>query len=134
MILLDTCVVSESIRPKPDPAYLAWLKYQDPMSLFISVVTLGELHYGAAKSKVAAKQRELNLWITEVGQLFASRIVILDDIVARQWGYLRARYPHARTADAQLGATALAHDFTFATRNVKDFRFEGLDVVNPWES
>jgi len=134
MILLDTCVVSESVKPKPDPTYLAWLKYQDPMALFISVISLGELHYGAARSKAAAKQRELSAWIGDVERLFANRIMVLDDVVARQWGYLRAFYPQTQTVDAQLAATALAHGFTLATRNVKHFRFGGLDVVNPWEA
>ncbi|MEJ0026893.1 MAG: type II toxin-antitoxin system VapC family toxin [Rhizomicrobium sp.] len=134
MILLDTCVVSESVKPKPAPAYLAWLKFQDPTSLFISVISLGELHCGAAKSKAVARKREHNVWIGDVERLFANRIVVLDDVIARQWGYLRAFYPQTQTVDAQLAATALAHGFTFATRHVRHFRFNGLAVVNPWEA
>src|ERR1700712_804532 len=134
MILLDTCVMSESVKPRPHPTYLAWLKRQDPMALFISVISLGELHFGAAKSKAVAKQREHNAWIGDLERLFANRIVVLDDIVARQWGYLRAFHPQTQTVDAQLAATAMAHGFTFATRNVKHFRFDGLTVVNPWQA
>ncbi|HEY0283145.1 MAG TPA: hypothetical protein VGC27_11040 [Rhizomicrobium sp.] len=59
---------------------------------------------------------------------------MLDDIVARQWGYLRAVNPLAHTTDTQLAATALAHGFTFATRNLKHFRFDGLKLANPWEA
>lgn len=133
MILLDTCVVSEGVKPRPDPVFVDWLKYQDSMSLYVSVVTLGELHYGAAKSRTASKQREHNAWIGDVERHFANRIVVIDDVVARQWGYLRAAHSRAQTVDAMLAATAIAHDFTFATRNVKHFRFAGLKLVNPWE-
>jgi len=133
-ILLDTCAVSEGIRPRPNTSFVAWVKYQDPLSLFISVLTLGELHFGVAQLNHAAKERELKAWISDVQRRFADRIVVLDDLIARQWGYLRAKHPHAPTADAQLAATAIAHGFTFATRNVKHFRFGGLKVVNPWEA
>lgn len=134
MFLLDTCVVSEGTKPSPDTSFVAWLRFQDPLSLFISVLTLGELHYGSARLANIAKRREINSWIIDVERRFASRIVVLDDIVARQWGYLRAANPKAQTADAQLAATALAHGFTFVTRNVKHFRFDGLKVVNPWQT
>ncbi len=111
-----------------------WVRYQAPESLFISVLTLGELHFGVAQLDDLAKERELNAWIAMVELQFSSRIVVVDDVVARQWGYLRAAYPKAQTADAQLAATALAHDFIFATRNVKHFKFDGLKVVNPWKA
>jgi hypothetical protein len=125
--------VSEGIRPKPAPSFVDWVRYQDPASLYISVLTLGELHFGVAQLNNPAKERELNIWIAVVEKQFSNRIIVIDDIAARQWGYLRASYPKAQTADAQLAATAMAHDFTFATRNVKDFRFDGLKVVNPWD-
>ncbi|HTQ15277.1 MAG TPA: type II toxin-antitoxin system VapC family toxin [Rhizomicrobium sp.] len=133
MLLLDTCVVSEGVKPAPDPAVIRWMKFQDPMRLFISAVTLGELHFGAAQVSSAAKQRAFVTWVGEVEQRFADRIVVLDDVVARQWGHLRAVHPAAPTADAQIAATALAYGFVFATRNVKHFMFDGLSVVNPWE-
>jgi hypothetical protein len=132
--LLDTCVVSEGIRPKPGAAFVDWVRYQEPASLYISVLTLGELYFGVAQLNNPEKERELNSWIAVVEKQFANRIVVLDDFAARHWGYLRAAYPKAQTADAQLAATAMAHDFTFATRNVKHFRFDGLKLVNPWEA
>ncbi|HEX2592473.1 MAG TPA: type II toxin-antitoxin system VapC family toxin [Rhizomicrobium sp.] len=134
MFLLDTCVISEFIKARPSNAVTAWLRYRDPMALFISVLTLGELHYGVASHNSVSKERELNRWIEDVETRFANRIVVLDDVIARQWGYLRASSPNAPTTDTQLAATALAHGFTFVTRNVKHFRFSGLTVVNPWEA
>jgi predicted nucleic acid-binding protein len=133
MLLLDTCVISEGIRPKPDPAVVRWMTFQNPSELFISAITLGELHFGVAQLRDAAKERELSAWVGEVEQQFANRVVVVDETVARQWGYLRAANPKAPTADAQIAATAVAYDFIFVTRNVKHFRFDGLKVVNPWE-
>lgn len=134
MFLLDTCVISESVKPRPDPAVERWMKFHSPLESFISVLSLGELHYGVARTNDPRKEHELKRWIAEVERRFASRIVVFDDIAARQWGYLRAVYPRAPTTDAQLAATALGHDLIFVTRNLKDFRFQGLAVVNPWDA
>lgn len=132
MFLLDTVVVSESIKPRPDTSVHEWMRFHSPLQSFISVLTLGELYFGVAQLNSPARERELKNWILDVEARFASRIVVFDDLAARQWGYLRAAYPAAPTTDTQLAATALAHDFTFVTRNVRHFHFDGLKVVNPW--
>jgi toxin FitB len=134
MFLLDTCIISESVKTGPDATVDRWMKFNSPSQAFISVLTLGELHYGVARINNAQRERELNRWIAEVERRFASRVVVFDDLAAREWGYLRARYPKAPTTDAQLAATALAHDLTFVTRNATDYGFEGLRVVNPWHA
>lgn len=133
MLLLDTCVVSEFMRPRPAQAVLRWLRFTNPGELFLSVLTLGELYYGVAGERSALKERELIAWITDIEKRFADRVLVVDDIVARQWGYLRAIAPKAPAVDTQLAATAIAHGFTFVTRNVKHFQFEGLALLNPWE-
>jgi predicted nucleic acid-binding protein len=134
MFLLDTCVISESIKPQPDRSVDKWMQFRSPSESFISVLTLGELYFGVAQLNNPAKERGIKQWIGDVERSFANRIVVLDDLAARQWGYLRAAYPAAPTTDAQLAATALAHDFIFVTRNVRHFRFNGLKIVNPWET
>jgi hypothetical protein len=134
MFLLDTCVVSESAKSKPDAAVDRWMKFHGPSESFISVLSLGELYFGVATLNSVPKERQLKHWIANVEQRFASRVVVFDDIAARHWGYLRAAYPRAPTTDTQLAATALAHDLTFVTRNVRHFQFEGLKVVNPWQA
>jgi predicted nucleic acid-binding protein len=134
MFLLDTCVVSEGIKPRPDRSVDKWMRFGGSSQSYISVLTLGELHFGVARLRDPRKERDLKRWIGDVEKSFANRIVVLDELAARQWGYLRALYPRAPTTDAQLAATALAHDLTFVTRNVRDFRFDGLKVINPWES
>jgi toxin FitB len=134
MILLDTCVISEGIRPKPEPTVLSWMKYQNPTEFYISAVTLGELHFGVAKVRSAKKQRELADWVGTVEERFSNRVIVLDDAVARQWGYLRAAKPSIPVADGQIAATALAYGFSFATRNVKHFVFDGLHLIDPWDA
>ena len=134
MFLLDTCVISESIKPKPDPAVVQWMSFHGSADAYISVLTLGELHYGVAQLNDPSRERELVAWIGVVERQFANKVVVVDDAAARQWGYLRAAYPMAQVPDALLAATAIAHDFTFVTRNVKHFRFDGLDIVNPWDA
>src|SRR5580692_6309909 len=133
MFLLDTCVLSESVKIEPHPSVVRWMKFQDQSTLFISTVTLGELHYGVARLSSSAKQRALGSWVDEIEQRFADRVIVLDDSVAKQWGYLRAAHPNTPTVDAQIAATALAYGLAFVTRNVKHFRLEGLSVVNPWD-
>lgn len=134
MILLDTCVISEGIRPRPDPVVLDWMKFQNPAEFYISVITLGELHYGVAKLRNSNRQRELAAWVGTVEERFSNRVIVLDDAVARQWGYLRAAKPTIPVPDGQIAATAMAYGFAFATRNVKHFSFDGLDVIDPWNA
>jgi predicted nucleic acid-binding protein len=134
MLLLDTCVISETIKPGRDVRVIDWMKLQEPAELYISAITLGELHYGVSRLAAGKKRRDLGAWVAEVEDRFADRIVVVDDVVARQWGYLRAAHPNVPVADAQIAATALAYGFVFATRNVRHFGFGGLSLVNPWEA
>lgn len=133
LLLLDTCVISEGVRPRPDPAVTGWMKSQDAGRLFMSVVTLGELHYGVARLPPSVRRRALEQWVGDVEQHYAGRIVVLDDAVARKWGGLRAAHPGAAVVDSQIAATALAYGMQLVTRNAKDFKFEGLSVIDPWK-
>jgi len=133
MLLLDTCVVSEATKARQDEAVIAWLAMQASETLYISAISIGELHFGAAKLAEGRKRRALRSWIATVEEDYAGRIVPLDETIAARWGALRALAPDALIIDAQLAATALAYGFTFVTRNVKHFQFDGLSVVNPWE-
>ncbi|HEY3777042.1 MAG TPA: type II toxin-antitoxin system VapC family toxin [Rhizomicrobium sp.] len=133
MFLLDTCVVSETVNIRPDERVVGWMQSQNPVELFISAVTLGELHFGVARLPNSARRRNLASWLEDVERHFADRIVVLDDAVAREWGRLRAAHPNIPVADAQIASTALAYDFIFVTRNVRHFRFDSLELINPWE-
>ena len=135
MLLLDTCVLSEGGKGLRHPAVDAWFAAQDQDKLFVSSVTVGEIRYGIECLPSGRKKRALEHWFEEIIITgFENRVMSFDLASALQWGDLRAKYRHAKTVDSQIAATALAYGLTLVTRNVKDFRFDGLQVLNPWES
>lgn len=134
MFLLDTCVVSEGPKLKPNEGVARWMAAQDTPTLYISAVTAGELRYGVDRLPPGRESNRLHLWLEETLQKgFAGRILAFDHVIAALWGNLRAGYPNAEIANSQIAATAMVRGLTLVTRNVKDFKFEGLVVVNPWE-
>ena len=135
MFLLDTCVISEGRRPLPDREVDAWFAAQDQRKLFLSSVSVGEIVYGIDLLDEGRKKNSLRSWFDETVLVgFAGRLLGFDIEAAAHWGMLRARYPNARTVDAQIAATALVHDLTLVTRNMKDFPFDGLAMLNPWKA
>lgn len=134
MFLLDTCVLSEGIRPDPDAHVDVWFKAQDTNDLYISAMTAGELRFGVDRLPVGRKREGLEQWFTETVVVgFSGRVLAFDLKVASHWAGLRATHPNAKTVDSQIAAIAIAHGFTLVTRNVRDFAFEGLSVFNPWQ-
>lgn len=136
--LLDTNVVSETVKPKPDKRVLAWLEAQTPSDLYLAAQTLGELVRGARKVKDEARRARFETWIErDLAEQFEGRVLPFDAPAAVLWGRLMGdgdrlgRTPAA--ADAQIAAVALAQDLTLATRNVRDFKSFGLDLLNPWQ-
>lgn len=137
--LLDTCVLSEFKKPKPDAGLYAWLANVDASTTYISVFTLGELRYGIALLPNSAKRRELERWITsEVLLDFARRTLPFDAEVADRWGTLRTQAQSRGTplppVDGMLAATALQHNLTVVTRNELHFRSAFVCVLNPWKT
>lgn len=135
--LLDTNVVSETFRAKPEPVVIGWLERQTPAELFLASQTIGELVRGARKVKERARRDRFEKWIEEdLSQQFDNRILAFDDAAARTWGRLMGdgdrigRTPSA--ADAQIAAVAVGRGLILVTRNVKDFEHFDLRVLNPW--
>ena len=137
MFLLDTMVVSERAKAKAAPEVMAWSREQDSGSLYISVLTLGEMRYGVERLPAGGKRRTLAAYLTDVEEAFAGRLLAFDDSAAASWAKLRRRAEVRRrsmpTADAMLAATAEVHGLTLVTRNTKDFEGWGGPVLNPWE-
>ena len=133
--LLDTNVVSEPRRRRPEENVVAWLRGQDPDLLFVSVLTLGEIAQGAEtrgrRDPVAG--RSLTAWLDAIRSGYADRIVGVTAEVAETWGRLGARRP-LPVIDSLLAATALVHRLTLVTRNVRDFDGLGVRLLNPWDS
>ncbi len=135
--LLDTCALSEYAKKTPAPEVIAWLDEQDETSLFMSVITLGEIEKGILKLRVSDPRRsqKLTAWLGKVEQRFAGRILPLDAAALHVWAQIAA---HAELAgqpmpvmDGLLMATAQCHGLTVVTRNVQDFELYP-QVFNPW--
>jgi len=133
--LIDTNVLSELRRKSPDAHVVQWINSRPVTSLYLSVITLGELRKGI--DSLADSKRRLKLvdWLeTELPLFFAGRILAIDEGVADEWGKLLAKAGRTVPAiDSLLGATASHHGLTMVTRNSKDFENLGLDVLNPWK-
>ena len=132
--LLDTCVISELMKKKPDSKVITWLKETPNDSLFISVLTLGEIRKDTTMMSDSKKREHLLRWLErELVDWFNDRILSIDISVADRWGRLVAEAKRQLPAiDSLLTATALSHNLRMVTRNTKDFQNSSLEVVNPW--
>ena len=138
MILLDTNVVSEPLRPAPQPAVLAWLDQQAIETLYLSAISLAELRYGVAALPSGRRRDALGTALEQrVVAAFGPRILAFDSAAAAAYAVIRARAKAAGTAirgaDGYISATALAHCLTVATRDTSPFVSAGINVINPWE-
>lgn len=135
--LLDTNVVSELRKTRPDPRVKAWSNAQAPDSLFLSTVTLAEIRYGIECQPEAAFREELELWLAEELQpWFARRILPVDEDVILEWRRMVARGRKRSITFSQpdlfIAATAQVHALTVCTGNENDFRQADVTVLNPW--
>jgi len=128
-------VVSELVRGRPSPAILEWFQAVPDTALHLSVLSLGEIRNGVESAPDDGKRERLRLWLEQdLPAWFGERLLPITAAVADRWGRLLAESGRPLPAiDSLLAATALHHDLRVVTRNVHDFRFPGLSVVNPWE-
>ena len=135
--LLDTNVVSEWVRPRPDDGVMTWLAEADEDRVFISVVTLAELRHGIERLPSGARRDRLDAWLTsQVPDRFETRVLPVDAAIANAWGRIMTRGQATGrpvgTMDAFIAATAEQHNLTLVTRNLADFDVLGIQLVNPW--
>jgi predicted nucleic acid-binding protein len=136
--LLDTCALSEYAKKSPALKVIAWLDEQDEASLFISVITLGEIEKGILKLRASDLRRsqKLTAWLGKVEQRFAGRILPLDAVTLHVWAQIASHSELAGQSlpvmDGLLMATAQCHGLTVITRNVQDFA-PYPQIFNPWE-
>ena len=136
--LVDTNVPSELTRPSPDVRVRNWVDAQVNTSLHLSVVSVGEIRKGFTLLPQSKRRAQLEEWLeTFLLPLFGNRILPVTQAVGNRWGILSAecqlRGTPLNTADGLIAATALEHDLTLVTRNVKDFHQLGVAIINPWE-
>jgi predicted nucleic acid-binding protein len=132
MYLLDTNVISEARAPRPDPGVVEWLRSTPPADVYFSAVTFGELERGVQNlaPKAPERARAVSEWIDALAR--DSQVLPATHEIFRIWRRLmNKRQPHLSN-DALIAATALHHDLTVATRNVRDFTAFGVLVANPF--
>lgn len=135
--LLDTCALSEYIKNTPSPKVIAWLDEQDESSLYLSVISLGEIEKGTLKLRAgdARRAQKLTAWLGKVEQRFTGRILPLDAAALGAWAQLTAQSELAGkplpVMDGLIMATAQCHGLTIVTRNTGDFDAYPR-VFNPW--
>ena len=132
--LIDTNVLSELRRKSPDPGVVAWFSQRPSATLFLSVLSLGEIRKGIEGVSDSVRRQALVDWLeTDLPAFFTGRILLVDAAVADRWGRLVAAAGRPLPAiDSLLAATALAHDLVLVTRNVKDFAGLPVQLFNPW--
>ncbi len=137
MIILDTNVVSEPLKPNPDAAVLRWLDRQSPATLYLTTISQAELLAGVLALPAGKRRTELRRVITdELAFLFADRILPFGERSADAYAHVVTAATMAGNridfADAAIGAIAIEHNFILATRNVRDFKGTAVKLLNPW--
>lgn len=134
--LLDTCVVSELSRPRPNPGVVAWVSEADVASLHLSAITIGEVRRGTLRLPAGKRRTSLTDWSEKLRRSFSGRVLPIDESVVLRWAEIAARAEQSGRpgsfADGLIAATALDRGLTLVTRNVTDFEPFGVSLLNPW--
>jgi hypothetical protein len=137
VIVLDTNVVSELMRPAPSPAVVSWVSRRDASTLFFSAVGEAELRFGVATMPAGRRRNEIEEAVEAMlREDFAGRVLPFDSAAARAYaGVVAARRAAGRpvaTMDMQIAAIAQSRNMAVATRNTKGFTDTGVDLADPW--
>ena len=135
--ILDTCVISELVRTKPEKSVVNWIHCQQEEHLYLSVLTLGEIRKGIERPTDSRKRVQLGNWLDRDLKLrFTGRWLPVDDETSERWGLVTAdllkRGIQLPVIDGLIAATALTHGMTLVTRNTSDVSETGVLLLNPW--
>ena len=136
--LLDTCVISEVIKPKPNKNVISWLTNQDESELFLSVLTFGEIEKGIEKAPDKIRKKKLKLWVEEdLKQRFEGRILPIDLGVSTHWGIVQGIAEKAGrpmpTLDGLIAVSGLVNNCIVVTRHISDMEQSTVELFNPWK-
>jgi predicted nucleic acid-binding protein len=133
--LLNTNIISELVKANPNKNLKTWLSNIPSNNLYLSVLTLGEIRKVLEGIKDYARKEKIRLWLEqELPLWFNNRILPIDLFVADRWGRMLGEAERPLPAiDSLIAATALHYDLIMVTRNIEDFDYPGLEVINPWE-
>ncbi len=134
--LLDTCVISELVKPEPNLSVRAWLANIPSEALFLSVITIGEIRKGLVKLPASKRKNHLTQWLNTLLEKYDDRIIPIDLSISETWGIMQGQAEQAgtpmATLDGLIAATAASHSLIIVTRNERDFIPSHLPVINPW--
>jgi predicted nucleic acid-binding protein len=138
MIIVDTNIVSEFMGTPPTASVKAWLNAQQPSDLYLTTITIAEIHFGlAVLAQGERKQRMQRQFAELLALVFAARVLTFDSAAAQRYGMIRAARRAAgkpiSPLDTQIAAIADEHHARLATRNTKDFTDCGLTLINPFD-
>ena len=135
--LLDTCVISELIKPAPNRKVVDWLNKLPSEALFLCVITIGEVRKGLTKLPNSNKKERLAVWLNTLLEEYKERILPIDLMVCENWGVLQGNAEKAGTPmssiDSLIAATTYTHNLTLSTRNEEDFIPSNIPIINPWK-
>jgi len=135
--LLDTCLISELVAKQPNQKVLDWVDAQVPETLYLSVITIGEIARGICKLTPSKRKESLTTWLNEtLPNRFEHRILTIDVSTMVLWGNLVGQLEQngrpLPAMDSLIAAIALQHSLSLVTRNEKDFTDTGFLIINPW--
>lgn len=135
--MLDTCVLSELVKSQPEIRLVQWMQARKPHELCISAMTLAEMLRGVARLPPSKRRTELMQWLQQLEAGFEDRVLSFDREAAKAWAEMTAmaaaRGRPLPAMDSIIAATAHVHGCKLVTRNIRDFEFSGLEVINPWQ-
>ncbi len=135
--LLDTCVISELVRPVPDVGVVQWIEKHDEFDLYLSVITLGEIQKVISRLSSGKKKSRLTSWLREELEVrFSERIIPITPEIGIRWGNMLGSAENngqpLSVVDALIAATASVHGLILVTRNIRDFDGCSIDIQDPW--
>ncbi|HPJ40318.1 MAG TPA: type II toxin-antitoxin system VapC family toxin [Spirochaetota bacterium] len=135
--LLDTCVISEMVKPSPDKKLIRWVENEPSTSLFLSVITIGEIRKGLSKLPASRKKEKLTIWLNMLLEEYSDRILAIDLTVAENWGEMQGRAEKEGVVmpsiDGLIAAITYTNNMILVTRNETDFISANIPIINPWK-
>ena len=137
MIIVDTNVISELMRPAPEPHVLSWIGAQDIAELHVTAIALAEIAYGVERLPGGRREALIRSTAQEAIAAFRGRVMPFDEVAAPHYARIVSERERAgrpmEAFDGQVAAICAAREAPLATRNAKDFEGTGLTVINPWQ-
>lgn len=134
--LLDTCVISEIVKPAPSSRVIMWINNIPSERLFLCSLTIGEIRKGLTKLPESKKKGKLTDWLNTLLENYQDRILSIDITIAENWGVMQGKAENEgmpmSSIDSLIAATSYTHNLILVTRNEKDFQASKLSIINPW--